>query len=115
MEILYKNKKVQQDFCSKYKKKWKYPVQVERKLLATENFIENATSLNDIVQYIPFRFHQLEGKRKHEWSIYLGHTGYRVTMIPCDELGNEIVEGDVIAQCKQIRIVQVTEVSNHYE
>lgn len=115
MDILYKNKKVQKDFCSKFQKSWKYPPMVIKKLLAAENFIENAVSLNDIIQYPPFHFHALEGKRKSEWSIYLGNTGYRVTMIPCDNEGNCIVEGDIIAQCKQIKIIQVTEVSNHYE
>jgi hypothetical protein len=69
----------------------------------------------DIVNYPPFRFERLTGKRKEEWSIRLGGTGYRVTMIPCDADGNEITEGDIIAQCKTIRIIKVTEVSNHYE
>ncbi len=47
--------------------------------------------------------------------VRLGNTGDRVTMIPCDNDGNEIVEGDILAQCKMIKIVKVTEVSNHYE
>ena len=55
------------------------------------------------------------GNRKDEWSIRLGNTGYRVTMIPCYNDGREIIEGDILAQCKMIRIVKVTEVSNHYE
>ena len=50
-----------------------------------------------------------------EWSIRLGNTGYRVTMIPCDENEKEIIDGDIMAQCKTIKIVKVTEVSNHYE
>lgn len=37
------------------------------------------------------------------------------TMIPCNNDGNEITEGDILAQCKMIKIVKVTEVSNHYE
>lgn len=53
--------------------------------------------------------------KKDEWSIRLGNTGYRVTMIPCDDFENEIIEGDIMAQCKMIKIVRVTEVSNHYE
>lgn len=115
MEILYKNKRVEKEFSSQYKKSWKYPSTVERKLIAAENFIQSAVSLNDVIHYPPFHFHRLEGKRKAEWSIYLGNTGYRVAMIPCDDEGNEIVDGDIIAQCKQIKIVEITEVSNHYE
>ena len=36
-------------------------------------------------------------------------------MILCDDFENEIIEGDIMAQCKMIKIVRVTEVSNHYE
>lgn len=115
MKILYKSKTAERQFSSKYSSKWKYPKQVETKLRAAENLFEQATSLQDIVNYPPFHFHKLEGDRKHEWSIYLGKTGYRVTLIPCDDHGKQIVDGDIIGQCKTIEVVLVTEVSNHYE
>ena len=115
MQIIFKNKTVEISFSSKYKKKWKYPKQVALKLEAAENYIEQAGNLLDIINYFPFRWHSLKGARKGEWSIYLGNTGYRVTMIPCDGNGEEIICGDIISRCKSIKIVMVTEVSNHYE
>ena len=115
MNILYKNKFAEKQFCSRYKKKWKYPEQVRKKLEAAENYMINADSLIDVANYLPFHFERLRGNRKDEWSIRLGNTGYRVTMIPCDENENEILEGDILANCKMIKIVKVTEVSNHYE
>ena len=115
MNILYKNKLAEKQFCARYKKKWKYPEQVRKKLEAAENYMINADSLMDITNYPPFHFERLRGNRKDEWSIRLGNTGYRVTMIPCDENENEILEGDILANCKMIKIVKVTEVSNHYE
>ena len=115
MNILYKNKFAEKQFCSRYKKKWKYPEQVKKKLEAAENYMRNADSLMDITNYPSFHFERLRGNRKDEWSIRLGNTGYRVTMIPCDENENEILEGDILANCKMIKIVKVTEVSNHYE
>lgn len=115
MNILYKNKFAEKQFCSRYKKKWKYPEQVRKKLEAAENYMINADSLMDVANYLPFHFERLRGNRKDEWSIRLGNTGYRVTMIPCDENENEILEGDILANCKMIKIVKVTEVSNHYE
>lgn len=115
MTIYYKSKAVEKQFSAKYKKSWRYPELVKKKLEATENFIKSALSFQDIVNYPPYHTHPLKGNRKGEWSIYLGNTGYRVTMIPCDDAGNEIVEGDIIAQCKFVKIVLVTEVSNHYE
>lgn len=114
MQILYKNKNVEKQFSSKYKKSWKYPDQVKRKLEAAENFIKNSASLLDIAKYPPFHFHGLQGNRKGEWSLYLGNTGYRVTLIPCDDDGIEIRNGDIMARCKMIKIVYITEVSNHY-
>lgn len=113
--ILYKNETAKKQFCSEYKKSWRYPEQVKKKLEAAENFIKNSSSLSDIACYPPFRFERLKGTRKEEWSIRLGNTGYRVTMIPCDDAGKELIDGDILAQCKMIKIVKVTEVSNHYE
>ena len=115
MKILYRNTIAEKQFCSKYKKKWRYPEQVKKKLEAAENYIISANSLMDIANYRPFHFERLKGSRKDEWSIRLGNTGYRVTMIPCDDNENEILDGDILAQCKTIKIVKVTEVSNHYE
>lgn len=115
MKILYKDETAKRQFCSEYKKKWRYPERVKKKLEAAENFIKNADSLSDIANYVPFHFERLKGKRKNEWSIRLGNTGYRVTLIPCDACGDEIVDGDIFAQSKMIKIVKVTEVSNHYE
>ncbi|MBE7054684.1 MAG: addiction module toxin RelE [Ruminococcaceae bacterium] len=115
MKILFKNKSVEKQFSSEYANTWRYPKQVQKKLQAAENFIKQATSLKDISSFSPFRFHRLEGTRKSEWSISLGNTGYRVTIIPCDDNDNPIVSGDILEHCKSIRIILVTEVSNHYE
>ena len=104
MQILYKNETAKKQFCSEYKKKWRYPEQVKRKLESAENFILNAESLMDIANYPPFHFEHLIGNRKDEWSIRLGNTGYRVTMIPCDNDENELTEGDILAQCRIIKI-----------
>lgn len=115
MKIIYKNALAKKQFSSEYKKNWRYPEAVKVKLQATENFIKQAISLQDIVNYRPFHFHSLVGKYKDEWSIYLGNTGYRVTLIPCDDQEHEITTGDIIAKCKTIKVVLVTGVSNHYE
>ena len=72
MQILYKNKTAEKQFSSKYKKNWKYPEQVKRKLEAAENFIRSSSSL-------------------------------------------EIIDGDIMAKCRMIKIVCITEESNHYE
>ena len=68
MNILYKNKFAEKQFCSRYKKKWKYPEQVRKKLEAAENYMINADSLMDVANYLPFHFERLRGDRKDEWS-----------------------------------------------
>ena len=115
MQLIYKNNKAEKQFSSKYIKSWRYPEQVTKRLLAIENYMLSASSLQDIAAYIPYHFERLKGNRKDEWSIRVGSTGYRVTLIPCDELKREISSGDIIARCKYIKIVKITEVSNHYE
>ena len=115
MKIIFKNDSAEKQFSSDHKNKWRYPKKVIEKLLATENFLQQATSLKDVFVYPPFHFHPLKGDRKHEWAINLGKTGFRVTLIPCKEDGTEILSGDIMSQCAVIKIVKVTEVSNHYE
>ena len=101
MNILFTNKKVERQFCSKYKSSWRYPDQVKTKLEGAENYIRNSDSLMDIANYPPFRFERLEGKRKNEWSIRLGNTGYRVTMIPCDEKEQEIKDAEKLKAARR--------------
>lgn len=115
MKITYKNRAAQQQFDPNNKNHWRYPKEVIKKLLSMESFLRNAESLHDVAQYTPYRFHKLKAERKNEWSLRVGNTGYRVTLIPCDDDGNEILDGDIMAQFKTIKIVSVTEVSNHYE
>lgn len=115
MKITYKNRTAERQFDPKHETLWQYPKAVTTKLKAMNTFIESATSLSDLIQYPPFHFHQLKGDRKREWGLNLGHTGYRVTLIPLDEQGREIVDVDLIHICKLIKIVLVAEVSNHYE
>ena len=115
VKILFKNKNTEKQFSSKYKKNWRYPEMVKTKLESVENFILRAGSLMDIANFPPFHFERLKGTRKNEWSIRVGNTGYRVTMIPCNDDEEEIVEGDILAKCRIIKIVKITEVSNHYE
>ena len=116
MQIKYINKKAEKQFSSKYAREWRYPPPVKEKLKAFENALQNAETLNDIVCIPQYHFHKMKGSVRGEWSIYLGKkAGYRVTLIPCDEQGKYIKEGDILAVCKSIKIVEIMEVSNHYE
>ena len=56
MTILYKNKTAKEQFCSEYKKKWRYPDQVKKKLEAAENFIINSDSFVGYSKLSTFSF-----------------------------------------------------------
>ena len=60
MQIIYKNISAEKQFSTKYKKKWRYPEQVKRKLEAAENYINSAPSLMDVASYNPFHFERLK-------------------------------------------------------
>jgi len=115
MKIIYKNRTAERQFDPGCEAFWQYPKAVATKLKSMSTFIEAASSLSDLVHFPPYHFHQLRGDRKREWALNVGHTGYRVTLIPLDDQEKEIVDSDVVHICKTIKIVLVTEVSNHYE
>lgn len=115
MKIIYSNQRAKEAFCSDYREKWRYPAEVKKKLMFIEGILNSFVCLMDVINFPSFRFHKLVGDRKGQWSIYVGHTGYRVTLIPCDENEQEILNGDVLSLAKSIKIVEIVEVSNHYE
>lgn len=88
---------------------------VYKKLSSIINFIENADSLLDIKNYPSFHFHDLDNEYKDQWAIYVGRTGYRIHIIPQDSKNNLIRKGDVTPNIKNIKIILIKEVSNHYD
>lgn len=80
------------------------------------NFIENAVTLSDVRSYLPFQFHELKGKRRGTYSIYLGRkTGFRLILISVGEDGKKIQGVKGSCQFEKIRKVKILEVSPHYE
>lgn len=88
---------------------------VYKKLSSIINFIENADSLLDIKNYPSFHFHNLDDEYKDQWAIYVGQTGYRIHIIPQDSNNKLIKKGDVTPHIKNIKIILIKEVSNHYD
>ena len=80
MQILYKSETVKKQFCSEYKKKWRYPELVKKKLESAENFILNAESLMDIANYPPFHFEHLKGNLSGYCSIRINDQ-FRIVFI----------------------------------
>lgn len=112
MHIEYRNKKTEMICTNLSYAKKEYPEKVAKKLIKAINFIENADSLQDVIQYQPFHFHDLKWDRKGQYSIDIDgrRSSYRLIIKPIDE--NDI---DIYATAKSVQIILVWEVSKHYE
>lgn len=112
MHIEYKDKDVEK-ICTDFSvaKKY-YPLKIAKKIIKAINFIENADSLMDVIQYQPFYFHGLEGDRKDQYSIDVDgrKSSYRIILKPKEDVGD-----DIIAVAKSVKIIFIWEVSKHYE
>lgn len=110
MELTYRNDKLK-NLCenSKYNKELvkKYGSEVAMKLPRRIIELKAFASLNDVPTSPPYRRHKLTGNRKEEFSIMI--TGqYRLIF---RQKENNIVIDDL----KQIKEVEIVEVSKHYE
>lgn len=109
MEIRYKNKRIR-NICENEKKAIKkYNKIIAEKLIFSIEFLKNSKSLKDVADYNNFRLHELKYERKGQFA--LGKTtGYRLIIEPVTvNKENEIISYE------SINIVEIMEVSNHYE
>ena len=111
MEIRYKDKKIR-DICENEKKAIKkYNRVIAEKLIFSIEFLKNSKSLKDVADYNNFRLHELKYKRKGQFAIDLGKTtGYRLIIEPIT-----INKEKGIISYESINVVEIMEVSNHYE
>ena len=118
MQIRYTNSKVENVCTSLKEAKKKCSDNIPEKLHAAINFIENASSITDVINYIPFHFHHLKGSRMGQYAIDIGGrtSGWRLIMIPIGNNGNACSNDEVYGKnAINIVIVQLEEVTNHYE
>lgn len=86
------------------------------KLFAALNFIESASSFNDIACFPAYHLHQLSANRKDQFAMDLGRKlGYRLIIKPDPPLNKEDDKLDFNSKCSIVKCVIVLEVSNHYE
>jgi proteic killer suppression protein len=115
MKIIYKDKKVErlcndEDYANKYIGK-----DVTNKLMKVIYLLKSVYSLFDIYVYKSLNLHKLKGDLKDLYSIYLGkNTGYRLLIKPInDELEIMIIKD--IKEFREVKNVEIMEVSKHYE
>lgn len=119
MEIVYRNGDTERKCTDlKYSRKHCGEKAAER-LCMIVDFIKAADTFHDIVTYPPFHFHELKGKMKGIFAIdIMGRDNQlRLKIVPIDVNNNVIkyIKDKFYSDCKQIRVVGILEVSNHYE
>ena len=110
MELTYKNEKLH-NICenSKYNKELvkKYGIEVAKKLPQRIKELKAFNSLNDVPTNPPFRRHKLTGDRNGQFAVNV--TGqYRLIFM---QKKNNIIIEDL----KEIKEIEIMEVSKHYE
>ncbi len=117
MEIVGYGNSQTRKLCSDSKKAKKVLGElVAEKLYAAINFIESATTLNDVACFPTYHLHQLSGDKKDLFAMDLGRKlGFRLIIKPDPPLSQEVDKLDFNSKCSVVKCIIVLEVSNHYE
>ncbi len=112
MQVQYNDRKTQKQ-CTLLKQAQKdFSDIVARKLHRLINFIEIADSLSEVTAFTPYNFHALKGKRKGQYALDINGRKDSYRLIVCfDQSDNEFI----FSKPDSIKIIQIEEVSNHYE
>ena len=119
MELIYNKTKIEK-ICTNYKEAKKYfggDEQLARRLLARINALEQADTIRDIVNQSQFRFHNLKGDLEGYFAIDVKSKKdpWRIILQPLDN-NKKVFKPCYIDQIVGIvRIVEIKEVSKHYE
>lgn len=119
MKILYSNKEVESQ-CTSVKEANKLfggNKKYVLGLMSRINAIENAENLKDIICIPTFRFHKLQGDLEGYFAIDVTNKRdrWRIILCPLDENEERIIPCNIGEFLSNIQIVEIEEVSSHYE
>lgn len=123
MEIVYKSNEVKIQ-CTSVKaanKLFGGNVKFTRSLLARINALKQATIIKDIIVQPTFRFHNLENKYGKNYKGFFAidvkskKDKWRIILRPLDEDKKPYNPCNIDCIAGKVRIVEILEVSNHYE
>lgn len=114
MQIFYGNNQIEKQ-CTDYKKATKkFGSKAAKGLLKAINFIESASSLDDVIQYRSYCFHRLQGDKKHLCSIDIDgrNSKWRLYLVPCDINCHSLIE-EYFEKRFEILHIELKEVKDH--
>ena len=82
------------------------------------NLIEQSPVLSDLIAFSHLHFHPTDFHIKNSFGLDISgrKSKYRLIVIPLDDSENVVIKDDkFFSKCKQIRILEIEEVSKHYE
>ena len=119
MKLIYANKKVERQCIDlkAAKKLFGGNDSLAISLLARINAMENAEIIKDIIAIKPFRFHKLHGSRDGEFAIDVKtkNDKWRIVLQPLDKNEKIFDPCNIDEIATTVRIVEIKEVSPHYE
>lgn len=112
MNIVYKNDKIKLKCSSLKHAKRYFEEKVARKLIKVINFLESAETLEDVIKYRLYNFHNLKGTLEGRYAIDIDgrRSSYRLIV-----LFEGFSKNEVFNNPKSIQVINVEEVSKHYE
>lgn len=119
MEIRYSKVKLEKQ-CTDLKSAQKLfggDKDLARSLMARINALKMAQSIKDIIAMPNFRFHSLYGKREGQFAIDVKtrKQQWRIVLEPLDDNGERYVPCNIDEIADVVRIVEIEEISKHYE
>lgn len=119
MQLLYENSKVRKQ-CTDLKTAKKLfggNTALSTSLFARINAMQQASVMKDIVMMPTFHFHKLNGNMEGYFAIDVKtrRDPWRIIIQPLDENKEPYVPCNIDEIAGVVRIVEIKEVSNHYE
>lgn len=119
MKIVYSNKKVEQQ-CTSLKAAtllFGGDKKLALCLHSRINEIERAVFIKDLILLPPLRFHNLHGKLKHLFAIDVKtkKEKWRIVLRPLDKNEQVYNPCNIDEIASEVKIVEIKEVSEHYE
>lgn len=123
MKLEYSSQKVESQ-CTNLKEANKLfggNAALSRSLLARINALTNAESIRDIIVQPTFRFHVLKNKKGRNLEGYFAidvksiRDAWRIILQPLDENKKPYTPCNIDEISNNVKIVEITEVSKHYE
>ena len=117
MDIVY-GKKETEKICTDIKHaKKKMEANIALKLHNRISLIEEFETLEDVILFIPFHFHKLNGKLAGKFALDVAgrKCGCRIIIEPLNSEGHRYEEPRIDLIAKTTKMLLIVEVSDHYE